>query len=305
MAAHVPITTNDLPEGQEFRCSSEVWKRFSFERGALLVVGHGTRNPEGASQLLDLASQMQSRAPEVIISSCFLELAEPTIDQAIQSLFQQGIQKLLVIPILLFTAAHAREDIPDAVRESASRLNMQVIGQTGSLGTHPAVISLSATRYQEVLALELGQCCPLKSCARVQCSSGSCEASGKRIGRVGLAMVGRGTSDATALAQMRQFTERRVAQTQLAHCETGFFAGGTPTVDALLDNAAHWDCDTVVVQPHLLFEGDLVNQLRQKVFDRQHSHPDRNWMIARTLGADPKLADVFLSLALEEILKSA
>ncbi len=281
---------------------SSAWIKFAREFGGVLVVGHGTRNPSGSGQLFDLVRQMQCIEPAVKITGCFLELSEPTIEMAIEQLHAQGIRKILVVPVLLFTAAHALHDIPDAVSLAASRFDIQVIGQTGSLGTHPAVVGLSQARFSEVAALEEGGTCPVNACARVQCDFGRCNGRSLKLGRIGLAMVGRGTSDPAALAHMRELTELKIAQLPAVSYQTGFFAGGEPNVDGLLEEATTWNCNTIIVQPHLLFEGELIEQLRRKVLQCQARSPKQQWLIARTLGADPKLAEVFLELAHERLL---
>ena len=210
------------------------WSAFRDELGSVLVVGHGTRNPSGARQLLELVGHMQAKEPNANISGCFLELAEPTIEQAIERLHNLGIKKILVVPVLLFTAAHALQDIPDAVALAAKKLGIEVVGQTGSLGTHESVVALSQTRYSEVTCLEQGGACPENGCAQVQCTSGRCEGQGKRMGRIGLAMVGRGTSDPLALDHMRQLTQLKIQQLSTVANQTGFFAGGKPNVDGFL-----------------------------------------------------------------------
>ena len=293
-----PSTPNSAtdPNKQNSDCSD-----FAERSGCILVVGHGTRNPSGAEQLLELVRQMQSKDPKVKVVGCFLELAEPSIEAAVEQIHILGFNKILVVPVLLFTAAHALQDIPDAVSSAAAKFGIEVIGQTGSLGTHPAVIALSQVRYSEVSLLGNGNCCPEGACARVHCSSGQCESQHLELGRIGLAMVGRGTSDPQALAHMRQLTAMKMAELSALYSQTGFFAGGRPTVDGLLEEASTWDCETVLVQPHLLFEGELIEQLRRKVMECQSRWPDKNWLVARTLGADPKLADVFLELAREKL----
>ncbi len=286
--------------------SNPFWTEFSRDFGSILVVGHGTRNPFGVAQLLALVEHMKVQATGAKISGCFLELAEPSIEQAIEQFSQQGIKKTLVVPVLLFTAGHALQDIPNAVLRAAAQFDIKVIGQTGSLGTHPSVVALSQARYSEVTALSDGLCCPMNACARVQCarvqcSTVSCAGQSIPLGRIGLAMVGRGTSDQQALAQMRQFTELKVAQLTLVGYQTGYFAGGIPNVDELLEQASAWECDTVLVQPHLLFEGELIEQLRDKVLQCQLRFPEKQWLISRTLGADPMLADVLLKIAREQL----
>jgi sirohydrochlorin ferrochelatase len=123
------------------------------------------------------------------------------------------------------------------------------------------------------------------------------------FGSIGFAMVGRGTSDSFALDQMRYFTELRVAsaKTPSRWVQTGFFAGGKPDVDQLLIQAAVAECDTLVIQPHLLFEGELVRQLREKVAITQRKTARSRWLVTPTLGADPHLAEAFFKLATETL----
>ncbi len=301
MIAPEPVRSNDSQNNPLSTASNPFWTDFSREFGSILVVGHGTRNPSGVAQLLALVEMMKAQAPAAKISGCFLELAEPSIEQAIEQFYLQGIKKTLVVPVLLFTAGHALQDIPEAVFQSTDRFGIEVIGQTSSLGTHPSVLALSQARYSEVTALGDGLGCPMNACARVQCPLSRCKGQSISLGRIGLAMVGRGTSDQQALVQMRQFTELKVAHLNVVRYQTGFFAGGIPNVDGLLEQASVWECDTVLIQPHLLFEGELIEQLRNKVLQCQLRFPDKQWLISRTLGADPKLADVFLEMAREQL----
>ena len=122
--------------------------------------------------------------------------------------------------------------------------------------------------------------------------------------RIGLAMVGRGTSDADARSHMLELSGRRVQSSpvEISWVQTGFFAGGSPTVAELLQAAEESDCECIVVQPHLLFEGQLSVQLRTMVDTYRQAGSKKRWLVAPTLGADPKLADTFLTLGKKAIL---
>ena len=284
---------------------------------AVLVVGHGTRKPSGQQQLKELVEQMRRIEPSWRMEASFLELAEPTIEQAIEGLAAQGFRRIVVVPILLFTAAHAKSDIPDAVSEVAAKCGITVVGQTPSLGTAQEVIALSNRRYIEITSQAQERGCPEGHCGYgyPQACAEVCPVRGKSPCRVALAMVGRGTSDPEALAHMRRFTDLVAEQRSLAWVSTGFFAGGVPSVDELLAQAAalrpsdptdptssisssefstNPTCDTVVIQPHLLFEGELMDQLRARVQRWRQESPDREWVLARCLGADEGLAGVFI-----------
>jgi sirohydrochlorin cobaltochelatase len=267
---------------------------------ALLVVGHGTRKPAGADQLRQLVETMRGLAPGVPIFESFLELAEPTIDEALERIRERDLWRVKVVPVLLFEAGHAKSDIPDAVAASASRLGIEVVGQSPPLGIHRSVIELSCKRHNEIAMRGISVGCPEQHCARAGACAGLCQLPMQELGTIGLAMVGRGASDLGALAQMRSLTDLvRTRVEHLAWHETGFFTGGQPNIDALFDLAAATACDTILVQPHLLFEGELLDQLRAKFRERMERHAPQRWLLARALGADLGLAKVFLEMASE------
>ncbi len=181
-----------------------------------MVVGHGTRNPDGTRQLVRLTAEIRTRLPGVSVEASFLELSEPSIPQGLLRLKERGCCEVFVVPILLFTAAHAQEDIPDAVADSCTELGLRVMGQTVSLGTHPMVVELSRLRFEQVVTprsyCEVGHCSwgedPNRRCQVAEgrgdcCRLGAWHESRRlretaeqwEMDRIGLAMVGRGTSD--------------------------------------------------------------------------------------------------------------
>lgn len=290
-----------------------MWERFKSLQGGVLVVGHGTRLASGVAQLLDLSRQIQRRLPTLSVEAAFLELAKPTIFDAMLSLHANGVRRVFVVPILLFEAAHAQTDIPDAVKDAARTLEILVFGQSTPLGTHPAALEISEFRFKQALrcqssagCLMAGACSRADECLAVVELNPQALSPDSFPSKVGLAMVGRGSSDLAALDHMRCFTKQHVAhsKTKLDWSQTGFFAGGKPTIDDLLLEAKDSECDIVVVQPHLLFEGELIQQLRSKVAHWQQVSPLKRWLVPPTLGADPKLANAFLSLAGESLRES-
>lgn len=265
---------------------------------AILIVGHGTRKPEGAQQLRQLVEWMRGIEPDWHFFESFLELAEPSIECSMERIAESGLRRVLVVPILLFSAGHAKEDIPQAVADAARKRGLEVIGQTPALGTLASVVELSNIRFEELVRRGPIEGCPAGHCSRAGCDS-DCKLRGAALGRVGLAMIGRGTSDTAALEQMRLLTAKCVASRDVHWRETGFFAGGLPHVDTLLEHAANAcnapsGCDTMILQPHLLFEGELMDQLRHKLRSQRDRHPQVQWLLARPLGVDAALARVFV-----------
>ncbi|MEY4565472.1 MAG: Sirohydrochlorin cobaltochelatase [Planctomycetota bacterium] len=248
----------------------------------ILMVGHGTRQVAGQRQFLDLAKATATYLPGIPLEACFLELAEPTIEQALHQLATR-CQSAIILPLLLFSAGHAKQDIPDEVQNIAHQLKFPILGQVPALEHHPAVIQLSANRFQEAVASAATPPTPADTF---------------------LLMLGRGSSDREAVRAMRFFTYYRRLLRQANSATTGFFAVAKPSVKQAFEFAHQKRSQTsIVVQPHLLFDGQLWREAEALTLEYQTLNPSRNWYIAQPLGADDALAKVLAQMAIELIQK--
>jgi sirohydrochlorin cobaltochelatase len=235
----------------------------------ILFVGHGTRNKQGQVQFLDLAHAIRDKLQPIPLEPAFLELAEPSIDDAVQALASQA-ERILTVPLLLFSAGHAKEDIPDAVQAACQQHSIQNVGQTEPLQHAPALLQLASLRFREALTPQ-DQSIPTQDRA--------------------LLMLGRGSSDLTATRAMRHLTLLRKQADCVAYAGTSFFAVAKPDPATLFDYIFQRRQEKlIVVQPHLLFDGLLWQQALNMVQEYQAKSPHRQWRITQPLGADIALA---------------
>ena len=115
----------------------------------ILLVGHGSRDPEGNEELLRFADMVRSKAPEFIIETCFLEFAKPTIDQGIASCVEQGASRVVLVPIILFAAGHAKLHIPDAIDHAKRKYPHVQFAYGRPIGVHQKVINILKSRLAE------------------------------------------------------------------------------------------------------------------------------------------------------------
>lgn len=248
---------------------------------AILLVGHGTRDARGAAEFLELARRLGERFGATPVRPCFLELVEPTIDAAVAEMVATGVRRIVVAPVLLFAAGHAKRDIPAAVQAAIRhgagerRASGEEIAwvQTEALECHPTVLALSTQRYAEALA------------GFPRESEDTC-----------LVLVGRGSCEADATNAMRRFAAMRGETSGAARCETAFIAMAEPKYPDVLRAAGERGHARIVVQPHLLFEGELLAKLRGDVAQFGRQFPDCDWRVANHLGPDELLVDAVESL---------
>lgn len=252
-----------------------------------LFVGHGTRNIAGQKQFRAVFSQFASRVAPELAELAFLELAEPDIATAVDRLATRGATHLITVPVFLFSAGHALRDIPQAVTAAAGKHGLKSAGQSPPLELSSRVLELSALRFRQAVC----------NSALVPSCLERCE--GKYCLQIGLALIGRGSSSDEATEQMRQFARLRREITPVAELVTGFVFAQYPNVEQCLQHMAASTCNTVVIQPHLLFEGELVEQLRQQVAEYAQRYPKQRWVVSQTLGTDIALADTLAGLSRE------
>ena len=120
-----------------------------------------------------------------------------------------------------------------------------------------------------------------------------------------LVMVGRGSSDPTALVQLRGFTVATLdgdAAFAPVRVEYGFVAAARPTLDEALAAAAdpgRGRVRRIVVHPHLLFRGHVEDQVTDAVAAARERRPDLEWIQVARLGADPLVARALVRRATE------
>lgn len=111
---------------------------------AYLLVAHGSRRPEPQAELEDTAQGLATALQNEHVYCAYLEIAAPSIPEAISSLVDSGHRRVIVIPWFLNTGRHSAQDIP-AIVESARRAHPQTeIAITRAVGLHPGIVGLLA-----------------------------------------------------------------------------------------------------------------------------------------------------------------
>ncbi len=235
----------------------------------LLIIGHGTRDKQGVEGFLEVVRQTAELLPNHDVQPAFLELASPSIAEGFRHLVSKGARQIRAMPFLLFAAGHVRHDIPQALAAVQREHHGVRVEQVGHLGCRPEILELSARRYHEATA-------GWPRAAREETF---------------LVLVGRGSRDRRATAEMHKFAELRRQRIPIRAMSVCFLAMERPDLQEALAGAAQSGAKRVVVQPHLLFSGYLVDRLRREVDGARRRWPHIDWDIVKPLGPDRLLAE--------------
>jgi sirohydrochlorin ferrochelatase len=112
---------------------------------AAVVIAHGSRAEAANDAHRDVCAALAERTGGPVLPA-FLELAEPTLDDAVARLVADGATRVVVLPYFLYPGRHIQRDIP-ALVDGARAANPAVTIEVGQLfGADPAVLDLLATQ---------------------------------------------------------------------------------------------------------------------------------------------------------------
>ncbi len=90
---------------------------------AIVLIGHGSRRVEANTALDRLCRLVQATGdPEIRVEAAFLQFAAPGISAVITRLADEGLRRIVLVPIFFYEGAHVAHDIPQVIEaERAAR----------------------------------------------------------------------------------------------------------------------------------------------------------------------------------------
>lgn len=244
--------------------------------GAVLLVSHGSPEPQSNDQFLKFRDLMRAQQPQITIEGAFLEVTRPDFLGALQDLLAKGVTRVVVMPCFLFPGGHVSEDIPALIQKAVRNRSDATVVYGATFSEYPAAADILVEQIPaEILSGKTAQI--------ILVAAGS------------IALANRETVERlTALIQER---------TGL-HTTYGYLDQGEPLMETVLAQAVKGEAKSLVVLPCLLFQGVYMRKVERTVEGFSMSHPDVTVTVGSPFGLDPRLAEAVLQEA-AKLLASA
>jgi len=119
---------------------------------ALIALAHGSRDPRSAATITQLVAEVRHQRPDLRIESAFLELSKPSFETTVAKLVRAGFDEIVVVPLLLSQAYHAKVDVPDKIAEALAAHPGLKIRMTSVLGLETRFLEVLDVRMREALS---------------------------------------------------------------------------------------------------------------------------------------------------------
>jgi sirohydrochlorin cobaltochelatase len=239
-------------------------KRTTSSEPALLIVGHGSRDPRGAEEFHELVSLVRARAP-MPVEGGFIELSRPPISECVNSLKERGAREISAVPLMLLAAGHAKDDVPATlVREKLTHPDLD-FHYGRALGIRPELLELMDERISAVVPEE--------------------EKEGTAV-----LIVGRGSSDPDANSDLAKMSRLYFEGRPYPLVETAFVSLAPPSVTEALERCRRLGAGRVAVFSYFLFTGVLEERIREQSRNFAEVNPEMEVRYAGYFGPDARVA---------------
>jgi sirohydrochlorin ferrochelatase len=231
---------------------------------AILYVCHGSRVAKARAEASAFVEQCKANIDVPIQELCFIELAEPDIITGIDICVQKGATRIIVLPLLLLSAGHAKHDIPEAIRQAKQSHPHVEIVCGKPFGVQETMIDIVIDRIYE-------QGVPLDGDAMIL-------------------LIGRGSSDPDTKRDITAIAKLLQAKTNVPLVDVCFLAAIRPALEDGLYEASRSSYKKIFVVPYLLFTGVLMKTIEKKL--RSLSSSNKQWILCNYLGYHPFLQNI-------------
>jgi len=227
-------------------------------RAGLLLVGHGSRDPATRLEHDALEAKLSEEFPDCTVASGFIELSEPPLLEALSQLARE-CERVVVVPLLLFTGGHMQRDVPKAIAEVQRLCPNTEFAVTAPFGTSNTTLQLASTRLSEAMA---------------SASTGT------------VLLIGRGAAEEEAQREFQRVLRALEAKYPAWQFDVAYCGVQEPDVPTALRQLAATSVGRVVVLPYLLFTGRLLQSITHAVSQARAEHPNTDFVLCSHLGPD-------------------
>lgn len=107
---------------------------------AFVLFGHGARDVRWREPFDRLAALWRAQHPKILVELAFLEIMQPSLEEAIGALVGSGVGEIVVVPVFFGQGGHLRNDFPVLLNSCRDKFPNVALSTTLAVGEDEAVL---------------------------------------------------------------------------------------------------------------------------------------------------------------------
>jgi len=117
----------------------------------IILISHGSKLNSGNDGLFKIADMLRAMNRWDVVEAAFLQLAKPGFDEVVRKAVENGANRIVVVPLLLFKGNHVYKDIPEMLENEKSKYPQVEFIYANNIGADERIALIAADRIHEVL----------------------------------------------------------------------------------------------------------------------------------------------------------
>ena len=242
----------------------------TFDGGTVLLVGHGSRNPEGNREIERFAACWREQNPHWHIETCFIEFAEVLLDAGLDRAARHAAAhggRVVVAPLILNAAGHVKMEIPQFIEQARARHPGIEFIYARHLGADEAILTILKRNLRKVMQ-QLDMPDPKTT---------------------GVILLGRGSSDRVANGELAKMARWLYEESDHELVEPAFTGITWPRLEQVVQRQAKLGMSQIAVLPYYLFTGTLIERIGRQVARLQKQYPRLAIACGGYFGFEPEI----------------
>lgn len=215
-----------------------------------LLVGHGSREPAGNTEIEEFAQRLRARQPAWNIQACFIEFAEPLVDEGLARAAEHS-DRVIVVPLILNAAGHVKMEIPEHIEAARARHPRVEFIYAPHLGAGDPILAILKHRlHQAMRALDMPD--PRTT---------------------GVILLGRGSSDRMANGEVAKMARWLWEESEHELVDIAFTGITHPRLERVVQRQVRCGTTQIAVLPYYLFTGTLIRRIERQVEHLKVQYP--------------------------------
>ncbi len=115
----------------------------------VIVLAHGSKVKSGTEGLFKVVEMLRAMGKWDMVDACFLQLAKPGLSEGVKNIVEKGAEKIVAMPLLLFSGNHVLKDIPDEIENEKRKYPEIQFFYARNLGADKRIAQIAADRIDE------------------------------------------------------------------------------------------------------------------------------------------------------------
>jgi sirohydrochlorin cobaltochelatase len=107
---------------------------------AVIFFGHGARDSRWREPFDRLAQLWQAQHAETPMELAFLEMMQPSLEEAVETLVKRGVSSIVVVPVFFGQGGHLRNDFPVLLAACQQKFSGVNLSTSLAVGEDPTIL---------------------------------------------------------------------------------------------------------------------------------------------------------------------